>query len=157
MIFLRASESMWLVESQRTRRSRASRARRIRSTCFFRQAIEVSGVRDNCHCPAFRLLVFAGNRRVCPRACRYGAQARTDAAASGRSRRNANGRADALPEWRKSRCTGRVATARTVCLLAGRRRKEGRGTSCRSGSQTVRRSTTAGVQGISPIREDSRF
>lgn len=63
MIFLRASESMWLVESQRTRRSRASRARRIRSTCFFRQAIEVSGVRDNCHCPAFRLLVCIARKR----------------------------------------------------------------------------------------------
>lgn len=62
MIFLRASDSMWLVESQRTRRSRALRARRVRSTCFFRQAIEVVGVRDNCHCPAFRLLVcFARN------------------------------------------------------------------------------------------------
>jgi len=46
---------------------------------------------------------------------------------------------------------------RTVCLLAGRRLGKGARTSCRSGSETIRRSTTAGVQGTSPIYQEARI
>ena len=51
-----------------------------------------------------------------------------------------------------------MTTERTVCLLAGRRLRKGARTSCRSGSETtIRRTTTAGVQGISPIYQDGRI
>jgi hypothetical protein len=46
----------------------------------------MSGIWGNCHCPAFRLLVCAANKRGCPRACQCCGQARTDTAASERSR-----------------------------------------------------------------------
>ena len=54
----------------------------------------------------------------------------------------------------RERAAGATA-ARTVCLLARRRLgMSQRGTSCLSGRETVRRSTTATVQGISPINEN---
>jgi hypothetical protein len=69
-----------------------------------------------------------------------------------------DGRASTLrPDGANQRCTGKFTAARTVCLMARRRLREKARASCRSGSETIRRSTTATVQGISPFCYDGRI
>jgi hypothetical protein len=57
MMFLRAFGLTRFAESQQTRRPGASCAQRLRSTRFPQVKVKVSGIWDNCHCPASRLLV----------------------------------------------------------------------------------------------------
>ena len=70
MMFLRAFGLTRFAESQQTRRPGASCAQRLRSTRFPQVKVKVSGIWDNCHCPASRLLVgvwYARLLRACTR------------------------------------------------------------------------------------------
>jgi hypothetical protein len=159
MIFLRAFGLTRFAESQRTRRSSASCAHRRRSTRFPQAKVKVSGIRDNCHCPAWRLLIG-----VCAiamhvfihapvRACKAKRRERTRSRVDARNT-VPHGRTSSWQPYGACKDARRVTSARTVCLLARRRLRKRARTSCRSGSKPVRRSTTAGVQGISPACED---
>ena len=64
MIFLQAFGLTRFAESQQTWRSSALCAYRRTSTRFPHAKVKVSGIWDNCHCPAWRLLID-----VCARAC----------------------------------------------------------------------------------------
>jgi hypothetical protein len=67
MIFLQTLGLTRFAESQQTWRSGALCAHRRRSTRFPQAKVKVSGIRDNCHCPAWRLLidVYARLLHVC--------------------------------------------------------------------------------------------
>ena len=157
MIFLRAFGLTRFAESQRTRRPGASCARRRRSTRFPQAKVKVSGIRDNYHCPAWRLLIAyartsSSARRAFPAARRERNQSRGSA-------RNAFCMDAGNPSVNTlvSRVHGVFNAARTVCLLARRRLGNQARTSCLSGREKLRRSTTTTVQGISPACDDSRI
>lgn len=128
MIFLQASGLTRFAESQQTWRSGARCAHRRTSTRFPQAKVKVSGIWDNCHCPAWGFLIGGCYTRVNPRVRLHH-----------ENRRGANGRSRELtlatrcqtdaqtlrPYGANKGARRRVATARTVCLEARRRLRKG--------------------------------
>lgn len=111
------------------RRSAAVRLARLRGpTCFPRASLKASG-KGNCHCRAWGLLFVPGVR---PHPALAGCGRTSSASASTRKVLPERARAKPASAWRYgSGCTKDTATARTVCLLAGRRL--GKGSVCPAG------------------------
>jgi hypothetical protein len=143
------------ISAQKRTSSQAGRAQRASKRPATPQAAITASVKtDNCHCPACRLLIGVEYARAGSRAGSRQADARRK-----RARPRVDARDvvpprptnDSVAGRRISEVHGSVAATRTVCLLARRRLgKEGAGV-LRSGSETVRRSTTATVQGKGPF------
>ena len=161
-------------ESQQTQLRGANSARYsgFKSARFPQGTKKGSGITDNCHCRTSELLIVTaargGPNRLEPCATQVAIHAsrcidcrcaqRTDRAASEvRSRRDI-GLVRRAKQTRGSAGSTLIRVhedycwTRTICL-AGKTAAERKGarTSCRSGSETIRRSTTATVQGVSPF------
>ncbi len=134
MVFLRAFGLTRFAESQQTGRPGVPYVRRQASTRFPQVKVRVSGVRGNCHCPAWRLLYWR-MRRIWHMQCTSvtGVSIHASVRADEPERRErTRPRVDAriaatrthtsaASTLRQSRCTEKRTAARTVCLLAGRR------------------------------------
>ncbi len=122
-------------ECKARRRSVAAQSARLHgSTCFPRTSLKASG-KGNCHCRACRLLFMLGARQR-PGAKRVTGERRPRAQALAGSRqgeRVRSPRRHGAMVWGARR---KIATARTVCLLAGRRL--GKGSGCPAGQAAKR-------------------
>lgn len=133
-----------------------------------------SGITDNCHCRTSELLIVTAARaasrfglsharrkwrpthrgaphrrpmRATNGPCRERGRSRRDIGLALREKQTRGGAGSTLIRVHEEYCW-----TRTICL-AGKTAAERKGarTSCRSGSETIRRSTTATVQGVSPF------
>jgi hypothetical protein len=176
MMMLRASGATRIAGKPADPGGRAPCALRHPSTrlpCSESNGVKTGCVRDDCHCPAWRLL-DASCAKPCS-AARVDPDVRAPPASGRRARTPL--RATGSQRLRGRTCESSVRWARfkgarenslrrapSACWQDGGWERRARA-SCRSGGErmrssirgSIRRSTTAGVQGVSPFREDGRI